>query len=144
MSVTYFVGIFMLTLLLALDTSYLFFYFGVLGFNLSNTLSLLVYNKALKHPLITQKKFAIGDIVNYSQVDAQRMTYMGFQMVALFFTPIQICIGLYLLYIYIGPSFLVGTGVMITLMIFTLFFSKVASKQNDKLLKAKDKRMKAT
>lgn len=53
MSVTYFVGIFMLTLLLALDTSYLFFYFGVLGFNLSNTLSLLVYNKALKHPLIT-------------------------------------------------------------------------------------------
>jgi hypothetical protein len=43
----------MVTLLMALDTSYLFFYFGVLGFNLSNTLSLLVYNKALKHPLIT-------------------------------------------------------------------------------------------
>ena len=123
---------------MALDTSYLFFYFGVLGFNLSNTLSLLVFNKALKHPLITEKRFTIADIINYSQVDAQRMTYMGFQMVALFFTPVQIAIGLYLLYVYIGPSFLVGTGVMFLLMIFTLFFSKVASKYNDKLLKAKD------
>lgn len=132
----------MITLLMAVDTSYLFFYFGVLGFNLSNTLSLLVYNKSLKHPLITEKKFAIADIINYSQVDAQRMTYMGFQMVALLFTPIQISIGLYLLYVFIGPSFLVGTGVMILLMCFTLLFSKVASKFNDQLLKAKDGRMK--
>lgn len=142
MSLLYFCSIFLLTLLMALDTSYLFFYFGVLGFNLSNTLSLLVYNKALKHPLITEKKFTVADIINYSQVDAQRMTYMGFQMVALLFTPFQIVIGLYLLYLYIGPSFLVGTGVMVVLMVFTLGFSKIASRQNDKLLKAKDARMK--
>lgn len=68
---------------------------------------------------------------------------MGFQMVALLFTPIQIIIGLYLLYVFIGPSFLMGTAIMIILMIFTLIFSKVASKYNDKLLKAKDRRMKA-
>lgn len=141
-SLVYFGSIFMVTLLMALDTSYLFFYFGVLGFNLSNTLSLLVYNKALKYPLITEKKFAVGEIINYSQVDAQRMTYMGFQMVALLFTPFQILIGLYLLYLYIGYSFLVGTAVMLVLMLFTLVFSKIASRQNDKLLKAKDVRMK--
>ena len=70
------------------------------------------------------------------------MTYMGFQMVALLFTPVQITIGLYLLYIYIGYSFLVGAGVMAILMVFTLLFSKVASKYNDKVLKAKDSRMK--
>lgn len=63
-------------------------------------------------------------------------------MVALLFTPIQIAIGLYLLYVFIGPSFLVGTGVMFLLMCFTLLFSKVASKFNDRLLKAKDGRMK--
>lgn len=144
MSLLYFFAIFMITLLMALDTSYLFYYFGVLGFNLSNTLSLLVYNKALKHPLITQKKFTIADIINYSQVDAQRMTFMGFQLVALFFTPIQILVGLYLLYVYIGPSFLVGTGVMFGLMLFTLIFTKIATKANDILLKAKDSRMKLT
>jgi hypothetical protein len=143
-SILYFFSIFAVTLFMALDTSYLFFSFGVLGFNLSNTLSLLIYNKALKHPLLTEKKFAIGDIINYSQVDAQRMTYMGFQMTALLFTPIQIIIGLYLLYIYIGPCFLIGTGVMAVLMVFTLLFSKVASKYNDRVLRAKDFRMKLT
>lgn len=72
------------------------------------------------------------------------MTYMGFQLVALLYTPIQIIIGLVLLYIYIGISFLAGMGVMIVLMLFTLVFSKVVSKNNDKLLKAKDARMKIT
>lgn len=72
------------------------------------------------------------------------MTFMGFQLVALFFTPIQIVVGLYLLYIYIGPSFLVGTGVMIALMLFTLVFTKISTKYNDYLLKAKDSRMKLT
>lgn len=140
----YFFGIFGVTLFLALVTSYLFFYFGVLGFNLSNILSLLVFNKALKHPLISEKKFTAPDLINYSQIDAQRMTYMGFQMVALFFTPIQILIGLYLLYAFIGTAFVVGTGVMLILMLFTLFFSKLASKYNDKLLASKDERMKGT
>lgn len=129
---------------MALDTAFLFFYFGVLGFNLSNTLSLMVFNKSLKHPLITEKKFSVSDIINYSQVDAQRMTFMGFQLVALLFTPFQIIIGLYLLYVYIGPSFMIGTGVMIILMLFTLIFSKIASKYNDRLLTAKDSRMKLT
>lgn len=72
------------------------------------------------------------------------MTYMGFQLVALLYTPIQIIIGLVLLYMYIGISFLAGMGVMIVLMLFTLVFSKVVSKNNDKLLKAKDARMKIT
>lgn len=69
---------------------------------------------------------------------------MGFQLVALLVTPIQIVIGLVLLYLYIGISFFAGMGVMIVLMLFTLGFSKVVAKNNDKLLKAKDVRMKIT
>ena len=72
------------------------------------------------------------------------MTYMGFQLTALIFTPIQIIIGLVLLYFYIGISFLVGTGIMIVMMLMTLVFTKVAGRANDELLKAKDKRMKVT
>lgn len=143
-SLLYFLAIFTITMLMALLTSYLFFYFGVLGFNLSNTLSLMIFNKSLKHPLITEKRFSVSEIINYSQVDAQRMTNMGFQLVSLFFTPFQFVIGLYLLYIYIGPSFMIGTGVMIVLILVTFIFLKVSSKYNDKLLNAKDERMKLT
>lgn len=56
---------------------------------------------------------------------------MGFQLVCLFYTPIQIIFGLTLLYIYIGVSFLVGTGVMLVLMSLTLIFTKIAAKGND-------------
>lgn len=59
------------------------------------------------------------------------MTYMGFQMIAILYTPIQIIIGLALLYYYIGVSFLVGMGVMFVLMLFTLVFSKIAATSNN-------------
>ena len=104
----------------------------------------MIYNKALKHPLLTEKNYSISDVINYSQVDAQRMTNFGFQLAGILFAPAQIIIGLLLLYLYIGISFLVGLGVMILLMISTLLFSKVSTKVNDKLLKAKDERMKIT
>lgn len=49
----YFFAIFGISLFLAISQTFMFYYFGILGYNLSNTLSLLIYNKALKHPLIT-------------------------------------------------------------------------------------------
>jgi hypothetical protein len=64
-------------------------------------------------------------------VDAQRLTYLGFQMVAILYTPLQIIVGLTLLYLYIGISFLVGLGVMILLMCCTLIFTKIATTGND-------------
>lgn len=143
-SVLFFFAIFMTNFILSVSSSHIFFRFAIFGYNLSNTLSLLLFNKALKHPLLTEKEYSTSDIVNYSQVDAQRMTYMGFQLTAIIFCPIQIVIGLLLLYIYIGISFLVGTGVMIIMMLLAFIFSKIFSKANDKLLKAKDKRMKVT
>lgn len=51
----YFLTIFAINLFTTIAQTFLFYYFGVLGFNLSNTLSLLVFNKALKHPLVTEK-----------------------------------------------------------------------------------------
>lgn len=64
-------------------------------------------------------------------MDAQRLTYLGFQMVAILYTPLQIIVGLTLLYLYIGISFLVGLGVMILLMCCTLIFTKIATTGND-------------
>ena len=86
----------------------------------------------------------MSDIINYSQVDAQRMTSIGFKMTTVLFCSFQIVIGLLLLYFYIGVSFLVGVAVMILLMIVTSIFSRVMARQNEELLDAKDRRMKVT
>ena len=77
----YFFVMFGLNLFMSILQTFMWYFFAILGYNLSNTMSLLIFDKALKHPLISEKKFTIANIINYSQVDAQRLTYMGFQMV---------------------------------------------------------------
>lgn len=72
------------------------------------------------------------------------MTYMGFQLSALIFTPLQVIIGIWLMYNFIGISFLSGIAVMILTITLTFVFSKISIKANENVLKAKDKRMKVT
>jgi ABC-type bacteriocin/lantibiotic exporter with double-glycine peptidase domain len=84
----------------------------------------------------------VSKIINFSQVDAQRLTYFSIQVASVFFTPLKIIIALEMLAFFIGVSFLVGLAIMIVLMLFTVVFSKISAKVNDELLKAKDSRMK--
>jgi hypothetical protein len=72
------------------------------------------------------------------------MTYMGYQLAAILFSPIQIVIGIYLMYSYIGVSFLAGIGVMVLTITLTFFITKKSIQLNDKTLVAKDARMKVT
>jgi hypothetical protein len=58
------------------------------------------------------------------------MTYMGFQLSSLLFAPLQVIIGIFLMYNFIGISFLSGIGVMIITMIITYFLIKVSVKVN--------------
>jgi len=139
----YFITILTFSFFLCVSNSFIWYYFNIIGYNVSNTLSLAIFYKSLKHPFISEKKFSSAKIINFSQVDAQRMSDIGIQIInAVFYAPLQIAIGFTLLYIYIGISFLVGIGIMIVLFFVTMIFTKIAAKGNDDLLKAKDARMK--
>jgi len=59
------------------------------------------------------------------------MTYMGFQLAALLFAPLQVAIGIFLMYSFIGVSFLSGIGVMLITMLITYFLIKVSVKLNE-------------
>ena len=128
----------------SLAESHLFYHFALLGYNVSNGLSMCIFNKALKYPTLCSKEFQLSELINYSQVDAQRLTFLGFYTSAVIFFPIQLGIGIYLMYSFIGLSFLAGIGVILLMALFILINSKLNAKANEKLLKAKDKRMKAT
>jgi ABC-type bacteriocin/lantibiotic exporter with double-glycine peptidase domain len=54
------VGITGIALAKALLQSHLYYKFAVLGFNLSNTLSLLVFAKALRYPALCEKKYSMS------------------------------------------------------------------------------------
>jgi hypothetical protein len=54
------VGIVLITLGKAVLQSHLYYQFAVFGFNLSNTLSLLIYEKSLKYPALCEKKYSVS------------------------------------------------------------------------------------
>jgi|JI6StandDraft_1071083.scaffolds.fasta_scaffold233198_1 ABC-type bacteriocin/lantibiotic exporter with double-glycine peptidase domain len=143
-------GILLLAIILLLKfsqnlaESHLFYHFALLGYNVSNGLSMCIFSKALKYPTLSSKEFQLSELINYSQVDAQRMTFLGFYTSAIIFFPIQLGVGIYLMYSFIGISFLAGIGIILLMGLFILVNSKLNAKANEKLLAAKDKRMKAT
>lgn len=69
---------------------------------------------------------------------------MGTQLTSALYTPIQILIGVFLMYQYIGVSFASGMTAMIVMIGFTFFIAKKISKVNETTLRAKDERMKIT
>jgi hypothetical protein len=85
---------------------------------------MMIYYKSLRYGSICEKKYTESDIVNYSQVDAERMTYMGYQLSSLLFAPLQIIIGIIMMYNFIGISFLAGMATMIFMISITYFVAK--------------------
>ena len=72
------------------------------------------------------------------------MTNMGYQLTALLFTPLQIIVGVGLMYSFIGISFLSGMATMIITIGLTFLITKKIASINEQTLKAKDARVKLT
>lgn len=72
------------------------------------------------------------------------MTYLGSYMSAILFFPLQLGVGIFLMYRFIGVSFLAGIGIILLMAVFIWINSKLNARANARLLSAKDKRMKAT
>lgn len=69
---------------------------------------------------------------------------MGDQIASFLYGPIQIIVGLVVMYFVLGIAFLSAILTMIVILFISYFISKVSVKLNEKSLKAKDERMKAT
>lgn len=72
------------------------------------------------------------------------MTNMGTQLTSALYTPLQIVIGVCLMYRYIGISFAAGMAAMVALIALTFLIAKRISIVNETTLAAKDARMKVT
>lgn len=126
-----------------MDT-HLYFHFIKLGYNVSNSLSLCIFSKALRYPTLCSKKYQLSELVNYSQVDAQKLAGVGFSTCATLFLPLELAIGMFLMYSFIGVSFLAGVAVMIAMSLLIFLNSTFQARYSTRLLEAKDKRMRTT
>ena len=118
--------------------------FDSLSTNITNVLKMMIYCKSLRFNSLANKQFSESQIINYLQTDAGRFGAIGYFLSAFFYGPIQIVAGVVMMYGFVGMSFLAAVGVMLLLAIFSYFNGKTQRKINDKVLKAKDERVKVT
>ena len=119
-----------LQILKALFDTHMTFCFTQLGMNVTNSITMLIYNKSLSFSPLTEKQFPEADIINYSQVDAERLSGAGYMLSAIILAPLQITIGIVMMYWFIGVSFLAGFGMIIIVVIVTFFLSKWSIRLN--------------
>ena len=124
--------------------AHMVYQFDTLSTNITNVLKMMIYTKSLRFNSLANKQFTEAEVINYMQTDAGRFGGIGYHISAFFYGPIQIVAGLFLIYTFVGTSFLGAVGVMVLLAIFSFVNGRTQRAINEKVLKAKDERLKVT
>ena len=101
-----------------------------------------LFDKSLRFSMKNTKKYSVGELVNYMQVDSQKLRDLPFYLGGTLFLPLQIGFAIFLMYELIGISFLAGLGTIFLTFIFNFIISRFFAKFQKKLMENKDKRMK--
>ncbi|KAL4454971.1 hypothetical protein ABPG74_006353 [Tetrahymena malaccensis] len=131
-------------IILCLLDSHAYYQFSVLGFDLTNTVSVALLEKSLRYSLLSTDDYKVGTLVNMIQVDGQRLQFLCNQLSSICFLPLQIGFGLYLMSDTIGISFLFGVAVMFIMGVVNYFIGRFGLKYQKLYMKEKDDRMKIT
>ncbi|XP_067833665.1 ATP-binding cassette sub-family C member 3-like, partial [Heptranchias perlo] len=95
-----------------------FQYCFVTGMRLRTAIVGAIYRKSLVITNSAKRSSTVGEIVNLMSVDAQRLLDLTSFLNMLWSAPLQICLALYFLWQYLGPSVLAGVAVMVLLIPF--------------------------
>lgn len=115
-----------------------------LTLRLSAGLTSLIYRKGLSLSHQSRQSHTSGEIINYMSVDVQRISDFYEFLHELWLMPIQICLALIILYKNLGIASLAAFGATAFALIANLPLSTAMDKLQDKIMMAKDERMKAT
>ena len=109
-------------------TEHVVYYTRMAGSLATNALSALIFNKSLRVSQATNKQFALGQIVNFVQVDAVKMQFLTGQAPTMFRLPFVIAFCFVLLFSFLGLSFLSGIAIFIITFFTNLWLSRIQAR----------------
>ena len=124
-------------------TEHVLFFAKMTGSKATNALSALIFNKTLKISAATNKKFSLGQIVNFVQADALRMQFLMQQAPMILKLPYIIVLCFAVLFFYLGFSFLSAIVIFVMTFLTNTYLSRVTARLQKQLMKQKDARIKA-
>ena len=120
------------------------FHGEISGVKAANAVAALIYDKVTKSSIFIKNQISEGEILNYIQVDSEKLNFLFTSLPSVIIIPFNIVISFYALFKLFGLPFLVGVG-MIIIMILIIWIVQYRYLVNTKIvLKKKDKRMRIT
>ncbi|KAL3531179.1 hypothetical protein ACH5RR_010501 [Cinchona calisaya] len=121
-------------------------YLGVdiLGMHVRSALTAMVYRKGLKLSSSAKQSYTSGEIVNYMAVDVQRVGDYSWYLHDIWILPLQIILALAILYKNVGIASVATLIATIISIAATVPLARVQENYQDKLMSAKDDRMRKT
>ena len=114
------------------------------GVRAENAVSALIYEKVTKSSIFIKNQISEGEILNYIQVDAEKLNYLFTSLPAIIVIPVNIAISFYALFSFFGLTFFVGIGMLIVLIIIIWIVQWRYLVNTKIMLSKKDKRMRLT
>ncbi|XP_068661433.1 ABC transporter C family member 5 isoform X1 [Aristolochia californica] len=121
-------------------------YLGVdiLGMHVRGALTAMVYRKGLRLSSTARQSHTSGEIVNYMAVDVQRVGDYSWYLHDIWMLPMQIILALAILYKNVGIAAVATLIATIISIVVTVPLAKMQEDYQDKLMAAKDERMRKT
>lgn len=121
-------------------------YLGVdiLGMHVRSALTAMVYRKGLKISSLAKQSHTSGEVVNYMAVDVQRVGDYSWYLHDIWMLPLQIILALAILYKNVGIASVATLIATIISILVTIPLAKIQEDYQDKLMAAKDERMRKT
>ena len=104
----------------------------------------IIYDKILKLSSATNKIFSQGEIINFIDVDVEKISKLVTILPLAVRFPFQVVFGLWFLFYYFGYSLFAGVGFGIFFIIWNYLIGKAREVLQKKVLREKDRRMRAT
>jgi len=116
-----------------------------LGFKSSIDLNCFIYSKLLKtSPSSLKEKSKEGDIINFIQVDSNKLNMTMYLSPGILIIPIKITVYSFMLFQFFGYSFLLGFLILFISFSLNFLIQKNYQKRNKEMLKKKDVTMRVT
>ncbi|KAI9085761.1 hypothetical protein K1719_032175 [Acacia pycnantha] len=121
-------------------------YLGVdiLGMHVRSALTAMVFRKGLRLSSSAKQSHTSGEIVNYMAVDVQRVGDYSWYLHDMWMLPLQIILALAILYKNVGLASIATLIATIISIVVTIPVARIQENFQDKLMAAKDERMRKT
>ena len=114
------------------------------GVKAANAVAALIYEKVIKSSVFLKNQISEGEILNFMQVDVEKLNYLFTSLPAIIIIPFNIVISFYYLFSFFGLTFFVGIIMLIIIVLIIWIIQYRYLVNTEVMLKKKDKRMRLT